>query len=213
VDGNGQKHLAEVLAGQRPAASGAILFAGQDVTHEGVAARRHHGFRYITDERLGEGTVGAFSVATNLVVKEIGLPPLWRRGVSRWDLIHSHAREQIKRHDIRTPSERTPIGRLSGGNIQKALLARELNVAGRLVIFNKPTYGLDLHNIRLARDRIAECAERGLATVLISTELDELLELSDRIAVMFRGRLSGIVPNEENAERRIGLLMTGAEAA
>ena len=213
VDGNGQKHLAEMLAGQRSAASGSILFAGHDVTQEGVAERRRHGFRYITDERLGEGTVGAFSVATNLVVKEICVPPLWQRGVSRWGLIHSHARDQIKRHDIRTPSERTPIGRLSGGNIQKALLARELNVAGRLVIFNKPTYGLDLHNIRLARDRIVECAERGLATVLISTELDELLALSDRIAVMFRGRLTGIVPNEDNAERRIGLLMTGAEAA
>jgi simple sugar transport system ATP-binding protein len=213
VDGNGQKHLAELLAGQRPVASGAILYDGHDLTHEGVAARRRHGFRYITDERLGEGTVGAFSVATNLVMKEIGAAPLWQRGISRWDLIHGQARETIKRHDIRTPSERTPIGRLSGGNIQKALLARELNAASRLVIFNKPTYGLDLHNIRLARDRIAECAERGLATILISTELDELLELSDRIAVMFRGRLTGIVPNEEHAERRIGLLMTGAEAA
>ncbi|HWA44541.1 MAG TPA: ABC transporter ATP-binding protein [Hypericibacter adhaerens] len=213
VDGNGQKHLAEMLAGQRPAASGSIQFEGRDVTHEGVAQRRRHGFRYITDERLGEGTVGAFSVATNLVVKEIGVPPLWQRGVSRWDLIHGHAREQIKRHDIRTPSERTPIGRLSGGNIQKALLARELNGSSRLAIFNKPTYGLDLHNIRLARDRIAQCAEQGLAVILISNELDELLELSDRIAVMFRGRLSGVVPNEGNAERRIGLLMTGAEAA
>jgi simple sugar transport system ATP-binding protein len=213
VDGNGQKHLAEMLAGQRPASSGSIRYDGRDVTHEGVAARRRHGFRYITDERLGEGTVGAFSVATNLVMKEIGMPPLWQRGISRWDLIHAEARETIKRHDIRTPSERTPIGRLSGGNIQKALLARELNKESRLVIFNKPTYGLDLHNIRLARDRIAECAERGLATILISTELDELLELSDRIAVMFRGRLTGIVANEAHAERRIGLLMTGAEAA
>jgi len=213
VDGNGQKHLAEVLAGQRHVAAGRIELDGRDVSSDGVAARRRHGVRYITDERLGEGTVGAMSVATNLVLKEIGAPPLWRNGVSLWDRIHGHAREQIRQHDIRTPSERTPVGRLSGGNIQKVLLARELTMAANVVVFNKPTYGLDLNNMRLARDRIVEGAARGLATIVISTELDELLEVSDRIAVMFQGRLRGIVPNQGTAERTIGLLMTGAEAA
>jgi simple sugar transport system ATP-binding protein len=213
VDGNGQKHLAEVLAGQRRVVDGQIELDGRDITAEGVADRRRQGVHYITDERLGEGTVGAFSVATNLVLKEIGAPPLWRRGISLWDRIHEHARTQIHQHDIRTPSERTPLGRLSGGNIQKVLLARELTAAAGVVVFNKPTYGLDLHNIRLARDRIVEGAARGLATMVISTELDELLEVSDRIAVMFQGRLRGIVPNAGSAERTIGLLMTGAEAA
>jgi simple sugar transport system ATP-binding protein len=99
---------------------------------------------------------------------------------------------------------------LSGGNIQKALLARELSAHARIAIFNKPTYGLDLHNIRLARERIRDGAERGLATIVISTELDELIELSDRIGVMFQGRLAGIVDNVGQAERQIGLLMTGA---
>jgi simple sugar transport system ATP-binding protein len=213
VDGNGQKHLAEVLAGQRQAATGHISLDGLDITFAGVAGRRRHGLRYITDERLGEGTVAGLSVATNLVLKEIGTPPLWRHGISLWDAIHAHAREQIRRHDIRTPSERTPIARLSGGNIQKVLLARELTAAAGVVVFNKPTYGLDLHNMQLARDRIVEGAAHGLATIVISTELDELLELSDRIAVMFQGRLRGIVPNQGPAERAIGLLMTGAEAA
>jgi ABC-type uncharacterized transport system ATPase subunit len=210
VDGNGQKHLAEVLAGQRPIASGSILMEGRDISAEGVSERRRHGVRYITDERLGEGTVATFSVATNLVLKEIGTPPLWQRGFSLWDRIHRHAREQIRQHDIRTPSERTPVGKLSGGNIQKVLLARELTDKATVVVFNKPTYGLDLQNTRLARDRIAESAKRGLATIVISTELDELLEIADRIGVMFQGRLNGIVPNEENAEHRIGMLMTGA---
>jgi simple sugar transport system ATP-binding protein len=213
IDGNGQKHLAEVFAGQRRASAGRIELDGRDISSDGVAERRRHGVRYITDERLGEGTVGDLSVATNLVLKEIGAPPLWRHGVSLWDRIHSHARELIREHDIRTPSERTPIGRLSGGNIQKVLLARELTAAAGVVMFNKPTYGLDLHNMRLARDRIVEGAERGLATIVISTELDELLDVSDRIAVMFQGRLRGIVPNQGTAERTIGLLMTGAEAA
>lgn len=217
VDGNGQKHLAEALAGQRLAAEGQIQLDGQDIARLGVPARRRLGIRYITDERLGEGTVGDFSVAHNLVMKEIGSPPLWRHGISLWDRIFAHARERIADHDVRTPSERTPIGRLSGGNIQKVLLARELadELAGeaKVVIFNKPTYGLDLQNTRLARDRIRRAAESGLATVLISTELDELIEVCDRIAVMFQGRLAGIVPNDAGAERQIGLFMTGAEAA
>ena len=213
VDGNGQKHLAEVLAGQRLATRGRIELDGADIAREGVPERRRQGIRYVTDERLGEGTVGAFSVATNLVLKEIGAAPYWRRGLSDWDLIHRHAREQIRRHDIRTPSERTPVARLSGGNVQKVLLARELNAEVSVAIFNKPTYGLDLQNTRLAHERILAGAERGLAIVVVSTDLDELLEISDRIGVIFQGRLTGIVENGPDVERRVGLLMTGAEAA
>jgi simple sugar transport system ATP-binding protein len=212
VDGNGQKHLAEVLAGQRTALAGSILLRGVDVTRGGIADRRQQGIAYITDERHGEGTIAAFSVATNLVAKEIGTPPLWRHGISRWDRIHLHAREQIQRHDIRTPSERTAIGTLSGGNIQKVLLARELTERAALVVFNKPTYGLDLQNTQLARERIVEGAARGVAMIVISNELDELAAVSDRIGVMFQGRLNGIVGNDENANRKIGLLMTGAAA-
>jgi simple sugar transport system ATP-binding protein len=213
VDGNGQKHLAEVLAGQRPAASGAITLDGKDITADAVPERRRHGIRYVTDERVGEGIVGSFSVATNLVLKEIGSAPFWRRGLSDWDRIHGHARAQIKRNDIRTPSERTPVAKLSGGNIQKVLLARELTADARVAVFNKPTYGLDLQNTRLAHERILAGADQGLATIVISTDLDELLELSDRIGVMFQGHLAGIVENGPDVERRVGLLMTGAKAA
>jgi simple sugar transport system ATP-binding protein len=212
IDGNGQKHLAEALAGQRHIAGGRITLAGRDVTALAVPARRRLGVRYVTDERVGEGTVGAFSVATNLVLKEIGAPPLWSGGITLWDRINEHARAQIARNDIRTPSERTPLGRLSGGNIQKVLLARELSTAATVAIFNKPTYGLDLHHIRLARERIRAGAEAGLATIVISTELDELIELADRVAVMVQGRIAGIVENREGVEREIGRLMTGAHA-
>ncbi len=213
IDGNGQKHLAEVLAGQRLVSAGTILLNGADITGDEVPARRRHGVRYVTDERLGEGTVGIFSVATNLVLKEIGASPFWRRGITDWDAIHDSAREHIKRSDIRTPSEKTPIGKLSGGNIQKAILARELNAEASVVVFNKPTYGLDLQNTRLAHERILAGADAGLATVVISTDLDELLELSDRIAVMYQGSLVGIVENGPDVERQVGLLMTGARAA
>ena len=199
VDGNGQKHLAEVLAGQRPLRQGRIELAGSDITRGRVPERRQRGIRYVTDDRLGEGTVGTFSVATNLVLKEIGALPYWRHGISDWELIHRSAREQILRNDIRTPSELTPVGKLSGGNVQKVLLARELDAEANVAILNKPTYGLDLHNQRLALDRIVAAAARGVAVIVISTDLDELLEISDRIGVMFQGRLAGIVENGDDA--------------
>ncbi len=213
VDGNGQKHLAELLAGQRPALSGSIEVSGRPAGPDSVAARRRLGVRYISDERLGEATVAGHSVATNLVLKEIGAPPYWQGGMTQWRRIFSHARQVIEDHDIRTPSEHTLLGRLSGGNIQKLLLAREISTDTSVVIFNKPTHGLDLHNTRLARQRIIKSAESGIATIVISTELDELLELCHRIGVMFAGELSGIVDNQAGAEAQIGRLMTGAKAA
>jgi ABC-type uncharacterized transport system ATPase subunit len=213
VDGNGQKHLAEVLAGQRPVRHGRIDLTGLDITRGHVPERRQRGIRYVTDDRLGEGTVGTFSVATNLVLKEIGAPPYWRHGISDWTLIHRNAREQILRNDIRTPSELTPVGKLSGGNVQKVLLARELDAEASVAVLNKPTYGLDLHNQRLALDRIVAAAARGIAVIVISTDLDELLEISDRIGVMFQGRLRGIVGNDDAAADQIRRLMTGAAVA
>ena len=213
VDGNGQKHLAEMLAGQRSVRQGRIELAGADITRGRVPERRQRGIRYVTDDRLGEGTVGTFSVATNLVLKEIGAFPYWRHGISDWDHIHGSAREQIRRNDIRTPSELTPVGKLSGGNVQKVLLARELDAEANVAILNKPTYGLDLHNQRLALDRIAAAAARGVAVIVISTDLDELFEISDRIGVMFQGHLAGVVQNDDAAADKIRRLMTGASAA
>ena len=213
VDGNGQKHLAEALAGQRPVRHGRIELGVTDITRGRVPQRRQRGVRYVTDDRLGEGTVGTFSVATNLVLKEIGVFPYWRRGISNWPLIYRSAREQIERNDIRTPSELTPVGKLSGGNVQKVLLARELDADANVAILNKPTYGLDLHNQRLALDWIVAAAARGVAVIVISTDLDELLEISDRIGVMFQGHLAGIVDNDDGAADKIRRLMTGAAAA
>jgi simple sugar transport system ATP-binding protein len=212
VDGNGQKHLAEVLAGQRSLRQGRLELAGSDITWGRVPERRQRGIRYVTDDRLGEGTVGTFSVATNLVLKEIGALPFWRHGISDWPLIHQSAREQILRNDIRTTSELTPVGKLSGGNVQKVLLARELDAEANVAILNKPTYGLDLHNQRLALDRIVAAAARGVAVIVISTDLDELLEISDRVGVMFQGSLAGIVENDDDAGGKVRRLMTGAAA-
>lgn len=215
IDGNGQKQLAEALAGQRSLTAGQVMLDGHDVTNMSVGRRRTLGLRYLTDDRLSEGSVGAFSVAENTVLKEIGAPPFWVWGIERPHLIAKHARDLIQRFAVKTPGEKTPIGHLSGGNIQKVLLARELSGEARVVIFNKPTYGLDLQNTDASRERIRTIAENGMAVLLISTDLDEILELSDRIIVMERGRMRGTVQNEpeqsDSMRRKIGRLMVGEE--
>jgi len=214
VDGNGQKHLAEALAGQRQLSAGRIELDGDSIQDLDVIARRAKGVRYITDERLDEGTAAHHSLAVNLVIKEIGKDPFWQQGITKWGKILGHAREKIESHDIRTPSARTAIGKLSGGNIQKALLAREWSPDATLVIFNKPTYGLDLQNTLRARAWIRGGAGApGAAIVVISNELDELLDVSHRIAVMNGGRIVGTVEVKPGAEVEIGRLMTGADSA
>lgn len=214
VDGNGQRQLAEALAGQRPLAGGRIVFRGRDISSLGAGGRQKLGLRYLTDDRLGEGTIGSFSVAINFLLKRIGQAPFWRRGFARHQPILHNAADLIARYDVRTPGPSTPIAKLSGGNIQKALFARELSGDPQVVIYNKPTWGLDVANARLARERIRDAADRGVTAILISTELDELLELCDRIAVMDRGRLAGIVENKgQTAEREVGRLMVAGASA
>ncbi|RMH45636.1 MAG: ABC transporter ATP-binding protein [Alphaproteobacteria bacterium] len=211
IDGNGQRELAEALAGQRRA-GGRVLVDGRDLSAQGVGGRRRAGLRYLTDDRLGEGTVGAFPVSLNLVLKEVGAPPFWRAGLERRAVIDAHARDRVRAFDVRTPGVATPVGRLSGGNIQKVILARELVPGARVVVFSKPTYGLDLANARATHQRIRDLAAQGIAVVLISTDLEELLALSHRIAVMSGGRIAGIVANDAEARARIGRLMVGVAA-
>jgi general nucleoside transport system ATP-binding protein len=123
------------------------------------------------------------------------------------------ARALIEEFDIRTPTEETRIGALSGGNIQKSILARELSFEPRVVVFNKPTHGLDVRTIALVRERIRSLAENGVGIVVISTDLDELVDLSDRVAVLFEGRIVGTVDVRPGAEARIGELILGGVRA
>ncbi len=213
VDGNGQKQLAEAIAGQRHLAAGDIRLAGRSIKDRTIGQRQALGLRYVTDDRLGEGTVATFPLSLNLLLKRIGQPPFWRHGLVRSEAIEENARALVAAFDVRTPSVRTPIAKLSGGNIQKALMARELTQDPKVVIYNKPTYGLDLANMEAMRTRIRAQSARGVTAVVISNELDELLELCDRIAVMLGGRIQGIVENNGNAEARVGELMIGGRAA
>ncbi|CAM5534629.1 Galactose/methyl galactoside import ATP-binding protein MglA [Mycolicibacterium aubagnense] len=212
IDGNGQKQLAEALSGQRAATGGSVRLEGTAIETLSVGERSRRGLRYLTDDRLGEGTVGTFPVSINFFLKQVGAAPFWRSGVEQRAEIDRRAAELVREYDVRTPSLKTPVARLSGGNIQKVLLARELAEGARVVIFNKPTYGLDLANTLASRQRIRDAAQSGLAVLLISTDLEELLSICNRIAVMANGALVGTVANAEDARTRVGRLMIGLAA-
>ena len=210
VDGNGQRPLAEAIAGQRKLAGGDIKLGGVSVRRLSIGARQRQGLRYVTDDRLNEGIVGSLSVAVNMVTKRIGMPPFWVRGRTQTGAIDANAQTLVGEYNIRTPSIHTHAGSLSGGNVQKVVLARELSHEPKVVIFNKPTYGLDVKTTTAVRARIRDLVDTGTAgALLISTDLEELLVLSDRIAVLSRGRLTGIVENKPGAEQEVGALMIG----
>ncbi|MDX6617998.1 MAG: ral nucleoside transport system ATP-binding protein [Gaiellales bacterium] len=213
VDGNGQRELAEVVAGQRRATAGDVRLFGAPIGKLDVRARQKLGLRYVTDDRLGEGIVGSLGVALNLVLKRIGQRPFWKRGRIQRGEIERAGRALVAEFDVRTPSVATRAGTLSGGNIQKVLLARELSSDPRVVVFNKPTYGLDIRTTLAVRERIQELAAGGVASLVISTDLEELLGLCDRIAVLYQGRLVGTFANGPGAAERIGELMVGSRAA
>ena len=212
VEGNGQRELAEALAGQRPVTAGRLVFAGVDITHTGVGERQRVGLRFVTDDRVGEGTVASLPVSLNLLLKRIGEAPFWSRtGRTTRAAVREAGEGLMREFDIRAPGLNTPCGTLSGGNLQKVVLGRELSFAPRLVVFNKPTQGLDAKTTLSLRTRIQRMAvEQDVAAVLISSDLEELVELCDRIGVMYQGRLTGVVENRgPGVEQRVGALMLG----
>jgi ABC-type uncharacterized transport system ATPase subunit len=148
-------------------------------------------------------------VSTNLFLKRIGEPPFWRWGRIDRKRINAEASALVKAFDIRTPGLETRAGTLSGGNVQKLLLARELSFDPKVVVFHKPTYGLDLKTTEHVRAVVRDRVRQGAAAVVISTDLDELIELCGRIAVLSRGRLVGVVDNGPRAANQIGSLIVG----
>jgi len=202
VEGNGQRELAEVLAGQRRVTGGAIRLDGVDVTALGVAGRLAAGITMLTDERFGEGVVPGASVALNLAFKRLRQAPfsagirLDRRAIRR------RAGGLIAEHGIRPAGPDRDIATLSGGNIQKALVARELSGNPRVLVAVKPTAGLDLQTAERVLELLRGHAAGGAAVLLISNELDEVLAMSDRIAVMYRGRVVEVVERGGQESRR-----------
>jgi len=210
MDGNGQRSLAEVIAGERALFAGEIRLYGARVERLDVSARQKLGLRYVTDDRLGEGIVSSLPVSLNLFLKRIGQRPFWRHGRIERRSVEREAQSLVEAFDVRTPSVSTRAGALSGGNVQKVVLARELSFDPKVVVFNKPTYGLDLRTTSTVREMIRGLARGGGAALVISTDLDELLDLCGRILVLSRGRVVGEVENGPNAGERVGELMVGA---
>jgi general nucleoside transport system ATP-binding protein len=209
VDGNGQKELGEVIAGQRSVTSGQVLFDGVDITNRGVATATRLGIAYVTDDRLREGSVAGSSITDNVALKSIGRRPFSNGFWLNRRAMEEHARRLIAEFGVKTPGPDTAIGMLSGGNIQKLLLARELALDPKLLVCNKPTTGLDLRTARFVLRSLRRQADAGKVVVLISSELDELMEVGDRIGVMYNGQLVAVMPRAEADLELLGDLMLG----
>jgi simple sugar transport system ATP-binding protein len=211
VSGNGQSALAALLAGTARASAGTATLHGAPLRASPRAAVRA-GIARIPEDRHHEGIVGSLTVAENLVIETLHDPGVQRGGFLRFGAIREKARAAIAAFDVRCPGPDAPIRLLSGGNIQKVILARELGREPRLVLANQPSRGLDVGATAEVHRRLLEARGRGAAVVLISEDLDELLALSDRIAVLMRGNLSPAEPVETLTLERLGLLMAGHSA-
>ena len=208
VQGNGQTELSEALLGLRPVAAGTITVAGRDVTHATPRQHLHAGVAYVPEDRTEDGLVGTFSVAENMVLDQYDQPPFATGLRLNLGAIEENAAEQVTAFDVRTQSTDAAAGTLSGGNQQKVILARELARDHKVLIASQPTRGLDVGSIEFVHKRIVQQRDHGVAVVIVSSELDEIYALADRIAVMYEGKITGFRPPTVPVEE-LGRLMAG----
>jgi simple sugar transport system ATP-binding protein len=211
VGGNGQPELVEALTGLRRARAGRVTLAGHDVTNHSPRELHNRGIAYIPGDRQRYGLVLAHPLDYNLVLTQYHDPPFSRLGVIDDGAIRRHAEELIPEFDIRTTSAGVGTTTLSGGNQQKVIVAREFSRDLVLLIADQPTRGLDVGSIEFIHKQIVAKRDAGAAVLLVSAELDEILELSDRIGVIFRGRLVATVDAESARKEEIGLMMATGE--
>ncbi|ADD28219.1 ABC transporter ATP-binding protein [Meiothermus ruber] len=211
VAGNGQSELVEVLAGLRSIEAGSVRLLGQPLPPH-PARLFDMGVAHIPEDRIQMGTVPSMSVAENLALRTFDRPPWARGGLLNPRAFEEEARQQVQAYAIATPSLGTPSRLLSGGNIQKVILARELAGKPRLILAVHPTYGLDIGATEQVHRVLLEKTQQGAAVLLVSEDLEELLSLSDRIGVLYRGALQGPFAVEEVSREAIGLWMTGGAA-
>jgi general nucleoside transport system ATP-binding protein len=209
VQGNGQTELAEALLGLTPIAAGSISLGGKDISRRSTRDRLDAGIGYVPEDRGRDGFVGPFSVAENLVLDLFRRPPFGKGIVLQTDAVDQNATDRVEEFDIRTQSIDLPVSSLSGGNQQKVVLARELSRPLKLLVASQPTRGVDVGSIEFLHKRIVQERDQGTAVLIVSTELDEIAALADRIAVMYRGRIVGIV-GPDTPRDELGLMMAGA---
>ena len=213
VQGNGQTELVEALTGLTRVESGTVRVAGQDVTNASPRHVHQIGVAHIPEDRQREGLIKGFSVVENLALTDYYDAPLSSGITMNWGVAEAQAKVLVESYDIRTPSIFTDAGTLSGGNQQKLIVARELRDDLRLTIAAQPTRGVDVGSIEYIHEQIVGLRDRGVAVLVVSTELDEVMALSDRILVMYRGRIVADVDRAATDHNEIGLYMAGAKEA
>ena len=217
VAGNGQDELVESLIGLRQPTAGTIRLAGRDLTRASVERRRDGGIAFVPADRQRYGLVLTYGIDDNLTLTRYADPPFaggFAGLVRNFRAIFETALRLIKEFDIRASGPRVAAGTLSGGNQQKVVVARELGQTLKLLILDQPTRGLDVGSIEFIHEQVVARRDKGLAILLVSAELDEVLDLSDRVLVMFRGRIVGTFPAAEAQREKVGLLMaTGTSRA
>ncbi len=210
VEGNGQNELVEAIVGLRMPRAGAILLGGRDITHASTHSTLEAGLGFIPADRHRMGIVLELPVSDNLVLSRFDRPPFARWIVRTFDAVREYAVKLIKAFDIRTQGPDQPAGSLSGGNQQKLVVAREIGTQPKVLLASQPTRGVDVGSIEFIHRRLVEERDHGMGVLLVSSELDEVLSLADRVAVVYRGRVVAIFDQKEADRDRIGLLMAGA---
>ena len=210
VQGNGQTELVEALTGLRKATSGVIALDGKDLTHSDPRERHQMGMAHIPEDRQRQGLVGGLSVAENLVLTRYHDDQFSHGVIVDWEAADAIAETLITEYDIRTPNKETGVGTLSGGNQQKVIVARELSRDLRLTIAAQPTRGVDVGSIEYIHSRIVKERDAGTAVLIVSTELEEVMALSDRLLVMYRGKVVAELDPKKVTPMEVGLYMAGS---
>lgn len=212
VSGNGQRELAETISGLRKTRAGKVEINGTELPSACPKSARQAGLAYVPEERMRDGAIGNFSISENLILLEHNEDKFCNRaGILRFAKIKEHCNRLVEEFKVKTPNLDTPTKHLSGGNIQKLILARELSSNPSVLIASQPTRGVDIGAAEYIHQRLSEQRAHGTATVVISEDLDEILALSDRIAVMYEGQIMGIVDRQEASREEIGLMMAGIQ--
>ena len=209
VSGNGQKEFAEAISGLRAVDSGKVLLAGEDITHASPKSIIDKGLGYVPEDRLHVGTIPSFSIWENLLLKDQAEAPFANKGVLNSTRIQKHSEQLVQDYGIKTPDLITATGKLSGGNIQRLIMAREITRRPKVLIASYPTRGLDIGAAEYVHEMLLAASQAGMGIILISEELDEVQKLSDRVAVFFDGRIMDILPADAADEKTLGLLMAG----
>jgi ABC-type uncharacterized transport system ATPase subunit len=209
VSGNGQRELAECLAGMRKVTAGKIVIGSHEITTATLNQRIESGMAYIPEERMRDGAIRDFSVEENIFLHDHSSPPYSRGIFLDFSQMAAHARDLVKEFTVKTPGIDTPLKNLSGGNIQKLIMARELSRRPNALIAAQPTRGVDIGATEYIHQRLLAQREAGTAILLISEDLDEVRTLSDRIAIIYEGKITGVIERGGASVEQIGLMMAG----